>query len=95
MEAQFRGSLHLHILVHIQNAPEIDVNTDAEVTNFIHRCITCSFDLSDIPRVTISDADRLLPQRVQLHRHRQTCKKQRTKASNAGLDSLFALCPKP
>ena len=41
-EYQNRGPQHSHFFVHVYGAPQIDVNPDITVINFIEKCITCS-----------------------------------------------------
>ena len=41
-EYQNRGPQHTHFFVHVYGAPQIDVNPDITVKNFIEKHITCS-----------------------------------------------------
>ena len=41
-EFQNRGTEHMHVPIHIVDAPKIDENEDSEVVEFIEKCITCA-----------------------------------------------------
>ena len=41
-EFQSRGAEHLHAVIHVTDAPEIDENHDDKVISFIDKYITCS-----------------------------------------------------
>ena len=77
IEAQFRGSLHLHCLVWVHNPPQVDKHTDEEVCEFIDSVVSCRATLPDIEGLDslVTDYDRELPNMRQLHAHRATCKK--------------------
>ena len=77
IEAQFRGSLHLHCLVWVHNPPQVDKHSDKEVCEFIDAAVSCRATLPEIDGVEnlVTDYDRELPNMRQLHSHRATCKK--------------------
>ena len=41
-EFQNRGTEHMHVPIHIVDAPKINENEDSEVVEFIDKCITCA-----------------------------------------------------
>ena len=49
MESQQRGSLHVHCLLWIENALQIDKNTDDEVIQFIYQYVTCEYSRYNNP----------------------------------------------
>ena len=67
IEFQHRGSPHVHMLVWVENVPQIEDNTAEEVQEFIYSHITCE----------LSEDDELahLVKTLQTHNHSQTCKK--------------------
>ncbi|XP_063049297.1 uncharacterized protein LOC134443443 [Engraulis encrasicolus] len=74
VEFQQRGSPHIHALFWVANAPKIDTHSDAEVTAFIDKYITCQLP---------TDKDSELYETVnsvQKHstRHSKTCRKKNT-----------------
>ena len=74
-EAQFLGSLHIHLIIYVQNAPSIEKSNTSDILDFIDKTISCSRLLPDIPGIDIPDSLRNLPQLRQLHRHTDTCYK--------------------
>uniref|UniRef100_A0AAX7UK93 ATP-dependent DNA helicase n=1 Tax=Astatotilapia calliptera TaxID=8154 RepID=A0AAX7UK93_ASTCA len=73
VEFQQRGSPHVHCLFWIENAPQIDKNTDEEVIQFIDEYVTCELPSQDETLLDIVSS-------VQQHskRHSKTCKKKNT-----------------
>ena len=72
-EFQNRGNEHLHAAIHIVDAPQIDINEDEEVTEFIDKYITCSN-----PNESIHPVLNQLVKSVQIHKHRKTCERTKT-----------------
>ncbi|XP_076132870.1 uncharacterized protein LOC143114916 [Alosa pseudoharengus] len=73
VEFQQRGSPHVHCLFWVENAPQIDKNTDEEVVEFVDRYVTCETPCDDSVLLDIVST-------VQQHskRHSKTCKKKST-----------------
>lgn len=73
VEFQQRGSPHAHCLFWIENAPQIDKNTDSEVVEFVDKYVTCELPSDDNELLDIVST-------VQQHskRHAKTCKKKST-----------------
>ena len=69
VEYQQRGSPHIHMLIWLENAPQFQSDSDADITAFIDEIITCEKP-SNSPK--LSD---LVNQQV--HRHSHTCRKNR------------------
>ena len=67
VEYQQRGSPHIHMLIWLDDAPEFQVKSDAEVTGFIDNIITCQKP-TDNPEL-LSLVNR------QVHRPSHTCHK--------------------
>ena len=68
VEYQQRGSLHIHMLIWLEDAPVYGCNDDNDLTTFIDKIITCK-KLDNDPELA------LLVNR-QIHRHCQTCRKK-------------------
>ena len=66
IEFQARGSPHAHALLWVENAPQIDVQTDEDVCQFIDKYITCS------AKSTQPDVQQEVP--LQQHRHSSACR---------------------
>lgn len=73
VEFQQRGSPHVHCLFCIENAPQIDKNTDDEVIQFVDKYVTCELPSHDESLLDIVTS-------VQQHskRHSKTCRKKNT-----------------
>ena len=80
VEAQYRGSLHIHELLFCKAAPVIDVDDDRKVCDFVDEFVSCSKRLPDIPGIELTEEDRLLPEKLQLHSHRSTCRRGKNKS---------------
>lgn len=65
IEFQKRGSPHVHMLLWIKDAPNIESNGSVNVANFIDRYLTCSKNKTDGFLVN-----------YQTHRHARTCMKR-------------------
>ena len=71
-EFQNRGTEHMHVPIHVVDAPKIDENEDSEVVEFIDKYITCSLpDENKHPELTS------LVKKVQTHHHTTTCRKKK------------------
>ena len=71
-EFQQKGPEHMHVGIHIKDAPRIDEDDDAKVIAFIDKYITCSIpDEKEYPELN------RLVKKVQIHRHTMTCKKKK------------------
>ena len=71
-EFQNRGIEHMHVSIHIVDAPKIDENEDSEVVEFIDKYITCAlFDASKHPEMSN------LVKKMQTHHHTTTCRKKK------------------
>lgn len=67
-EFQNRGSVHVHLLIYLRNAPKLAVNTKFEdITQFVDSIITCRYDPKN-PLIT-----------HQRHKHTHTCYKGKNK----------------
>ncbi|XP_062389285.1 uncharacterized protein LOC134077598 [Sardina pilchardus] len=73
VEFQQRGSPHVHCLFWIENAPQIDKESDEDVAAFIDNYVTCELDSEDTKLYETASA-------VQQHskKHSKTCKKKGT-----------------
>jgi len=67
IEFQHRGSPHMHCLLWIAYVPQYGVSDTTEVTQYIHKIISCH-------RTWGQDLDGLVE--LQVHKHTRTCKKQ-------------------
>ena len=76
VEAQHRGSLHLHIIVFVENAPNIKNNTDNAFINFIDKCVSTSIELPEPDGVNLTAEQKLFPQKYQLHFRTENCRKK-------------------
>lgn len=73
IEFQQRGSPHVHCLFWIENAPQLDKNTDEEVIAFIDKYVTC-----ELPSNDDSLLDTVTTVQQHSKRHAKTCKKKNT-----------------
>ena len=69
VEFQHRGSPHIHMILWIEDAPKIDVNSDEEVCTFIDSLITCHKPSLE------TDPELANLVNYQMHRHSKTCRK--------------------
>jgi hypothetical protein len=69
LEAQARGSLHLHSILWVKDAPKIGINSDLEVVNFIDKYCT-----TRLPAETDNFFELVKRQR---HNHTKTCEKKK------------------
>ena len=65
MEYQQRGSPHFHMLIWLEDAPEFGKDSDAKVTSFIDKIITCQKPINNLELLNLVNR--------QVHRH--TCRK--------------------
>lgn len=65
VEFQQRGSLHVHMLIWVENAPIFEVDSVEDITTFIDRHTTCAKNEQISQLVN-----------YQTHRHARTCKKK-------------------
>ncbi|XP_063048465.1 uncharacterized protein LOC134442065 [Engraulis encrasicolus] len=74
IEFQQRGSPHVHCLFWVENAPKIDKDSDADVTSFIDKYISCQLPSDKDPELFE------IVNSVQKHstRHSKTCRKKNT-----------------
>ena len=70
VEAQNRGSLYLHFMLFVEGAPDVKGDSDSEVISFIDKLISTSIELSGFGGLALSDEDKRLPLKFQLHSHR-------------------------
>ena len=71
-EFQKRGTEHMHVPIHVVDAPKIDENEDNEVVEFIDKYITCSLpDENKYPEISG------LVKKLQTHHHTTTCRKKK------------------
>lgn len=70
IEFQQRGSPHAHMLLWLRGAPVLNVNTDEEVTSFIHSIVFCNTAQYD------DDAEMQSLLQRQVHGHTRTCKRR-------------------
>ena len=75
--AQHRGSVHLPIMLFVENAPNVKNNTDNEVISFIDKCVSTSIELPEPDGVNLTAEQKLFPQKYQLHSRRENCRKKR------------------
>ena len=68
IEFQARGSPHAHTLLWVKNAPQIDVQTDDEVCEFVQKYISCN--ISD------DEDEKDLVCKLQRHSHSSYCRKK-------------------
>ena len=69
VEYQQRGSPHIHMLIWLENAPQFQSDTDADVTAFIDKLITCEKPSNNPELLGLVNR--------QVHRHSHTCRKNR------------------
>lgn len=67
VEYQQRGSPHIHMLIWIEDAPEFQIKSDAEVTAYIDKIISCQKPTDNPELLNLVNR--------QLHRHSHTCRK--------------------
>ena len=67
VEFQMRGSPHIHMLIWIENAPQLDdtLHSETEVTTFVNKYVCCTKD---------DDMEDLVS--YQQHAHGRTCRKK-------------------
>ena len=70
-EFQNRGNEHMHVLIHIVDAPKIDGNKGSGVVEFTDKYITSAFDETKYPEMSY------LVKKVQVHHHLTTCRKKK------------------
>nr|XP_039256248.1 uncharacterized protein LOC120332966 [Styela clava] len=68
IEFQARGSPHAHMLLWVDKAPKLGIQTDEEVCAFISKHVACSFPVDDLPL-------KALVQDLQTHSHSSYCRK--------------------
>ena len=68
IEFQARGSPHAHTLLWVKNAPQIDIETDDEVCEFVQKYISCS--------IPDDEDERELVCKLQRHSHSSYCRKK-------------------
>ena len=68
IEFQARGSPHAHTLLWVKNAPQIDVQTDDEVCEFVQKYISCS--------IPDDEDEKELVYKLQRHSHSSYCRKK-------------------
>lgn len=81
-EFQNRGKYHMYVQIHVQDAPTINEDDDADdrkVADFIEKYITCS-----LPNETYSPVLHQLVKQVQTHFHTNTCRKRKGVTSRFG-----------
>ena len=67
VEYQQRGSPHIHMLIWLENAPEFRIDSDAKVTSYIDKIITCQKPRDNPEQLKLVNS--------QVHRHSHTCRK--------------------
>ena len=67
VEYQQRGSSHIHMLIWLEDAPEFGKDSDAKVTSFIDKIITCQKPIDNLELLNLVNR--------QVHRHSHTCRK--------------------
>ena len=67
VEYQQRGSPHIHMLIWLEDAPEFGKDSDAKVTSFIDKIITCQKPIDNLELLNLVNR--------QVHRHSHTCRK--------------------
>ena len=67
VEYQRRGSPHIRILIWLEDAPEFGKDSDAKVTSFIDKIITCQKPIDNLELLNLVNR--------QVHRHSHTCRK--------------------
>lgn len=65
VEYQQRGSPHVRMLIWLEDAPEFGNDSDAKVTSFIEKIITCQKPIDNLELLNLVDR--------QVHRHSHTC----------------------
>ena len=68
IEFQARGSPHAHTLLWVKNAPQINVQTDDEVCEFVQKYISCS--------IPDDEDEKELVCKLQRHSHSSYCRKK-------------------
>ena len=66
VEFQQRGSPHVHCLIWIEDAPQYQVSSNLEITEFVDKYVTCSTNAYELADLINS----------QTHKHAKTCKKK-------------------
>ena len=67
VEYQQRGSPHIHMLIRLEDAPEFGKDSDAKVTSFTDKIITCQKPIDNLELLNLVNR--------QVHRHSHTCRK--------------------
>ena len=67
VEYQQRGSSHIHMFIWLEDAPEFGNDSDAKVTSFIDKIITCQKPIDNLELLNLV--------KEQVHRHSHTCRK--------------------
>ena len=65
VEYQQRGSPHIHMLIRLEDAPEFGKDSDAKVTSFTDKIITCQKPIDNLELLNLVNR--------QVHRHSHTC----------------------
>lgn len=68
VEYQQIGSPHIHMLIGLEGAPEFQENSDAQVTAYIEKIITCQIPVDNPELLNLVNTR-------QIHRHSHTCRK--------------------
>ena len=66
LEFQQRGSPHIHMLVWIENAPNLERSSREEIEQFVDNYLTCSTDNEETVNLV----------KLQTHKHSRTCRKK-------------------
>ena len=66
VEFQQRGSPHIHMLVWIENAPNLERSSREEIEQFVDNYLTCSTDNEETVNLV----------KLQTHKHSRTCRKK-------------------
>ncbi|MCP4161026.1 MAG: AAA family ATPase [Deltaproteobacteria bacterium] len=68
VEFQHRGSPHIHMLIWVKDAPELDLTPEniSKITHFIDKYVSCSLEVSDEKMQFIKN---------NIHKHSKTCRK--------------------
>ena len=68
VEYQQRGSPHIHMLIWLEGAPQFQENSDAQVTAYTEKIITCQMPVDNPELLNLVNTR-------QIHRHSHTCHK--------------------
>ena len=76
IEFQARGSPHAHCLLWVEDSPQIDIDNDQDVCEFINQyCSGCIIeDWNNAPLDTTCDELEAIVRRVQVHKHNPMCR---------------------